>query len=266
MKRKVVLLFGLVFIIGFTHGAAYSQSIMVGPDRKFKKKVLSVPYAFYNSSFGFAAAYAYAVTGWPQKQSALITSAMVGTTGSVMGFVMGRDLQIPRTDRLFVDLIAQIGYFQDNDINVNGKPKYINKRAGSNDSNKDDYVTSDGWDNFIRFRFKYLLPIGDGKEEIISTYVVDRGMMIEGASGGESWNPLVSGRTYLELKPFYRSQEVDSEEVQETTKTNGMEFVYFATIGISNSTHLKGADCGSNCSGTSGGLTVQIPGQSLMVN
>jgi hypothetical protein len=227
MKRRVVLLIGLVFVMGFTHRDAYGQSIMVGPNKKFEKQVLSIPYAFYNTSFGFAVAYAYAVTGWPQKQSALISSAMVGTTGSAMGFVMGRDLQIPRTDRLFVDVIGQIGYFQGNESFTNGKPKYIDRRAGSNDSNKDDYLDADGWDNFFRFRFKYLLPIGNGKENIINTYVVDRGLMIDGATGGESWNPLVSGRTYLELQPFYRSQEIDSNEVQGTVKTNGLEFVLF---------------------------------------
>ena len=266
MKRKFTLLIGLVFVIGFMHRAAYGQSIMVGPDRKFKKQVLSVPYAFYNSSFGLAAAYAYAVTGWPQKQSALISSAMVGTTGSVMGFVMGRDLQIPRTDRLFLDVIAQVGYFQDNDIYVNGKRKYFDKRSGSNDSNKDDYVNSDGWDNFFRFRFKYLLPIGHGKENIINTYVVDRGLMIDGATGGESWNPLVSGRTYLELKPFYRSQEVDSDEVQETSKTNGMEFVLFHDNRDFKFNPSTGSHCGSSCRETLGGSIVRTPGQSLMVN
>jgi len=35
---------------------------------------------------------------------------------------------------------------------------------GGNDSDKDDYVESDGWDNFFRLRFKYLMPIGLGKD------------------------------------------------------------------------------------------------------
>jgi hypothetical protein len=206
---------------------AYGQSITVGPDGKFEKQIISVPYAFYNESFGVAGAYAYAVNGWPQKQSALIATAMVGTQGSAMGFIMGRDLQIPYTQRLFLDAIVQAGYFQKAEIYTRGNPDYPDERAGSNDSDKDNYLESDGWDNFFRLRFKYLLPIGHGKGEIINTQVVDRGLLVDGAIGGESWNPFASGRTYVEMKPFYRLQQVDSDDLQEDVKTNGLELSLF---------------------------------------
>lgn len=145
-----------------------------------------MPYAFYNENFGFAGAYAYAVSGWPQKQSAIIATAMAGTKGLALGFMMEKDLRIPHTRRLYLDAMAQEGYFQDNDIYVKGNPDFPNERAGSNDSDEDDYVTSDGMDNFFRLRFKYLLPIGHGRDLIISTQVVDRGLLVDGATGGES--------------------------------------------------------------------------------
>ena len=110
---------------------------------------------------------------------------------------------------------------------ISGNSDFPDERAGSNDSDEDNYVNSDGgWDNFFRLRFKYLLPIGHGKETII-TQKVDRGLLVDGATGGESWNPLVSGRTYFELKPFYRLQQVDGDDVQEDVKTNGLEFSLF---------------------------------------
>jgi hypothetical protein len=201
---------------------------MVGPDGKFEKNVLNLPFAFYNESFGFAAAYVYAVTGYPQKQAALISSAMVGSKGSGMGFLMGRDLQMPLFDRLFLDAIVQFGYFQDLDIYVDGNRDFPDERAGSNDSDEDNFVTSDGtWDNFFRLRFKYLLPMGHGRDTIISTQVVDQGMLVDGATGGDSWNPFESGLTYLEVKPFYRLQQVDSDDVREDVKTNGLEVSLF---------------------------------------
>ena len=203
MHRKVIQGFVFYLVLIFCN-LAYGQSIIVGPDGNYEKNVLSVPYAFYNEAFGFAGAYAYAVTGWPQKQSALIGTAMVGTQGSAMGFLMGRDLQIPFTPRLFLDAIVQAGYFQENEIYTNGNPDFPNERAGSNGSDEDNYLESDGWDNFFRLRFKYLLPMGHGKDQIISTQVVDRGMLVKGATGAESWNPFTSGLTYLEVKPFYR--------------------------------------------------------------
>ena len=226
MQRRVVQGFFSFLILMCCH-LAYGQSITVGPDGKFEKQVISVPYAFYNESFGVAGAYAYAVNGWPQKQSALIATAMVGTQGSAMGFIMGRDLQIPYTQRLFLDAIVQAGYFQKAEIYTSGNPDYPDERAGSNDSDEDNYLESDGWDNFFRLRFKYLLPIGHGKGEIITTQVVDRGLLVDGAIGGESWNPFASGRTYFEMKPFYRLQQVDSDDLQEDVKTNGLELSLF---------------------------------------
>jgi hypothetical protein len=217
----------IIFLVFICCHAAYAQSIIVGPDGKFEKEVISVPYAFYNESFGFAGAYAYAVTGWPQKQSALIATAMAGTKGSAMGFLMGRDLQMPFTQRLFLDAIVQAGYFQKVDIYTSGNPDYPDERAGSNGSDKDDYVESDGWDNFFRLRFKYLLPIGNGKDEIISTQVVDRGLLVKGATGGDSWNPFVSGLTYFQVQPFYRLQQVDGDDVHENVKTNGLKLSLF---------------------------------------
>ena len=218
----------ILFLVLLCCNLAYAQSVMVGPDREFEKGVISVPYGFYNKDFGVAGAYAYAVTGWPQKQAALIATAMAGSKGSVMGFLMGRDLQMPYSRRLFLDAVVNAGYFQDVDIYTAGNPDFPDERAGSNDSDEDNYVNSDGgWDNFVRLRFKYLLPIGHGKDQIITTQVVDRGLLVDGATGGESWSPFASGLTYLEMKPFYRLQQVDGDDVQEDVKTNGLEFSLF---------------------------------------
>jgi hypothetical protein len=227
MHRQMIR--GIIIFLAFIGcSLAYGQSIMVGPDGKFEKNVISVPYAFYNESFGAAGAYAYAVTGWPQKQAALIATAMAGTKGSALGFLMARDLQMPFARRLFLDAVVNAGYFQDVDIYVNGNPHFPNERAGSNDSDEDNYVNSDGgWDNFFRLRFKYLLPIGNGKDEIISTQVVDRGLLVKGATGGESWNPFVSGLTYFQVQPFYRLQQVDGDDVNESVKTNGLKLSLF---------------------------------------
>jgi hypothetical protein len=226
MNNRVVWLI-LLFVLFPCH-LAFGQSIMVGPDGKFEKSVLNLPFAFYNEDFGFAAAYAYAVIGYPQKQSALISTAMVGHKGSGMGFLMGRDLQMPFWDRLFLDAIVQAGYFQDLDLYVNGNRDFPDERAGSNDSDEDNFVESDGtWDTFFRLRFKYLLPFGHGRDTIIATQVVDQGMLVEGATGGETWNPFESGLTYLEMQPFYRLQQVDSDDVREDVKTNGLEASLF---------------------------------------
>jgi outer membrane protein assembly factor BamA len=52
-------------------------------------------------------------------------------------------------------------------------------------------------------------------------------MLVKGATGGEIWNPLESGLTYVEMQPFYRLQQVDSDEVRDDVKTNGLEVSLF---------------------------------------
>lgn len=204
-----------------------AQSIFTGPDGKFEEQTLSVPYAFYNEAFGAAAAYAYGKIGYPQKQSAILTTAMVGSKGSVMGFFIGRDMRLPWSERLFLDPIVQIGWFKDADSYTDGNPNFTDERAGSNDSDEDNFIEGDGWDNFFRLRFKYLLPIGNGKKHIINTFEFDRGLIKGGAAGGSVWNPLTSGRTFFELLPFYRRQQIDSDDVDRDIKTNGVEFSVF---------------------------------------
>ena len=47
MQRQMVR--GFIFFMAVVYcNLAYAQSITMGPDGKFKKQVISVPYAFYN--------------------------------------------------------------------------------------------------------------------------------------------------------------------------------------------------------------------------
>jgi hypothetical protein len=225
MKQIAFGIFLLLFFLCSV--SSFGQSVRVGPNGEFSAQTLSLPYAFYNESFGFAVGYVYGVVGRPQKQATLLATAMAGTKGSAMGFLVGRDLQMPRVKRLFLDPVVSVGYFKDNDAYINGNPDFPNERAGSNDSDEDNYVEGDGWDNFFRLKFKYLLPIGAGRDQIIETYKIKEGLLESGSIGGTSLNPFKSGRSYLELRPFYRSQQIDGNDVDEVTKTNGLDFSVF---------------------------------------
>ena len=96
----------------------------------------------------------YGVVGHPQKQSTLLATVIAGSKGSVMGFLAGRDIQMPRVERLFFDPIVSVGYFKDAESYINGNPDFPDERAGINDSDEDNFVAGDGWDNFFRLNFK----------------------------------------------------------------------------------------------------------------
>ena len=225
MKRTISGL--LVLFILSAGTTVFGKNVYVGPDKKFEPKTLSVPYGFYNENFGVAVGYAYARIRYPEKQSALISTVMAGSKGSVLGFFMGKDLRLPFSERLFIDPIAQVGYFTDANSYTDGNPQFANERAGTNDSNEDNYVEGDGWDNFFRIRFKYLLPIGHSADQVFNTVEVENGLIKSDKTGPTSWNPFVSGDTYLQLTPFYRAQDISGDDLDTSLKTNGLTYALF---------------------------------------
>jgi hypothetical protein len=225
---------------------ACAQGVAVGPDGKPIQQSFALPYAFYNEKFGGAAGFAYGTAGSPQPQATMLVTGMGGTEGSGMLFFIGNNLQVPHVSRVFVDPVFSVGYFADNISYVSGKPKYAGQRAGSNDSDPKNYIFGDGWDNYARANFKYLLPIGTGEDTIISQYRFKDGLLVSGAQGGQSWNPFESGKTYLELRPFWRSMKVDGKYGDYESKTNGADFSIFwdnrdlpANPSVGNSIRLK---------------------------
>ena len=67
--------------------------------------------------------------------------------------------------------------------------------------------------------------MGHGKDTIISTRTLDRGFLSSGEEGGTSWNPWISGKTFLEVKPFFRKQEINGSRFKDVSnKTNGLRF------------------------------------------
>lgn len=224
--RTLTCLLLLILLTGWGTASA-SDEMYIIPDDNPESKRINLPYAFYNENFGVAAAYIYSVFGYPQKQSTLLATAMVGTKGSAMGFFMGHDIQMPWMERLFTDPVVSVGYFSNNNAYINGNPSYIGQRAGSNQSDRNNYVTGSGMDTFARLKFKFLLPMGHGQDQVISEYRQSRGMLESGATGATSLNPFASGRTFLELRPFYRSQQIDGDYISSTNRTNGIDLSLF---------------------------------------
>jgi hypothetical protein len=197
------------------------------PSLRGADRTINLPYGFWNETFGTAVGYAFAINGYPQPQAGVIATVMAGTEGSAMGFVMGQNIRLFGVERLFFDPVVSSGYFKNVDVYIDGNPKYLDEQAGSNDSHANDYVTGDGWDTFVRFRFRYLLPIGSGREHVLPNYTFDNGLLSDGANGGTSMNPLRSGRTFVELRPFYRSQNIENDVLKGRQTTNGVEFSLF---------------------------------------
>jgi hypothetical protein len=193
-----------------------------GPVQNFQ----IIPYAFSNANTGPAAAAALVASGYVQPQMVFVGNAFASTNGSSNLFLTALDYQVPGIDRLFIDTKFMYADWGEADSYQNGNPAFPNGGAGTNDSDKDNFVTVEGDDLQYRIKLKYLLPIGNGEEEPIHTFRVRNGMLVPGSeAGGGAFNPFASGRTTIDLEWFFRDQDVkDDDENNYTNITSGLKF------------------------------------------
>ncbi|MDY0082320.1 MAG: BamA/TamA family outer membrane protein [Ignavibacteriaceae bacterium] len=182
--------------------------------------VSALPFALYSEIFGWAVGGFVGVQGLSQKNMSLYAGGLISTNGTKYGFIQFREFYLPFYPRIYIapDLLG--GYF--GVINIYKDPPNSTSasdpslRAGSNESDKDDYIQVSGYDQWYEIKFRYLLPIGHGKDEVYFSPKFENGILISGEMGGTDWNPFVSGRTFIDIKPFYRKRVAFA--------TNGIEF------------------------------------------
>ena len=188
---------------------------------------LSLPYGFYNETFGVTGGWVEGRVGWPQPTARVLATVMAGSEGSGLAFVMAQDLRFGGVERLFVDPILSIGHYGDADTYIDGNPDFAGQRAGTHDSDPDNFLSGNVSDVFSRLRMRYLLPIGHGRDQILPRYKVQDGELVAGATGAASLNPLTSGRSFVEIRPFQRAMEIDGEDFDGDIRTNGLDLAYF---------------------------------------
>lgn len=203
---------------------AMAEETTVEPEKPAVFQELNIPYGFYNESFGVAVGYVYGFTGYPQPYSTMLGTVIAGTNSALAGYVLTREIRVPYTEHLFFDTDIALSTFGTIKSYASGNPDFPDERAGSNDSDEDNYVEGDGYDNQVRVTFKYLFPIGGGKELLLVPPALSGGLPVEGTVRADSWNPMESGRTYFEVRPYWREQSINSGYGDFRQKTYGMAF------------------------------------------
>lgn len=213
-------------ILLFSIGQAYAENTPQAA-RGIPRRLLVIPYPFYNDTIGGGIGVAAIAEGYGQKQMLSVGTALVSAEGTYMVFGMIRNFQAPWIKRLILDPQAATGRYKDVQTYSINSPDYPNEDPGSNNSSKDNYIDASGDDSWFEFKCKYLLPIGLGREYIFPQIKLDNGVYVSGETGGEYWNPLTTGRTYIELIPFYRNQSLEHEGEDITQKTAGIDVALF---------------------------------------
>ena len=175
------------------------------------KDWIILPYAFTSDSTGLAGGIGVIKQGLFQPQTTMVASVFRGGEEDIItngqndvsnfsgGFFAFSDYKLPFTNRLFFSLISLKSDF----------PKQQYYLDGSNNSSDKNVLTTSGEVNFFNTTFKYVLPLGEGKEnpeglyKLIDGFAQDR----EGYGNG---TPFVTGQTSIGIKTFYQENSFDN--------------------------------------------------------
>ena len=232
----------VTLIVGFIpSGLAINLERDVNDTGEVDSQTLVIPYAFYNDNTEFAIATVLASTAKLQPQSSSLINAFVSSNDTYSAFMAVQNYQIPFFKRLFVDAQLMLSDWGEIESYQDGNPEFTDERAGSATSDKDNFILATGPDNYARMKFRFILPIGEGAKGPIHEFQTIDGLLAEGfEAGGGSWNPLRSGRTTLDIEPFYRDQDLEDDfdrEFRNVTSGIKLQFEYDNTDWYKNPTY-----------------------------
>ena len=222
-KCLMLLILFFLYTPGYADDVKKTDAMDTPTPERPTKRLLVVPYPFYNSTIGTGLGVAGIAEGYGQDRMLTAGSGLLAAEGTYMLFLMVRNYKVPFLKRLTLDPQTSFGRFENIQSFTRNSPNFPNGNAGSNESDKDNYNEADGDDFWFDFKMKYLLPIGHGRDSIHQKIKIDNGIYASGETGGEVWNPLTNGRTYIELTPFYRNQSLDDEDTDIIQKTAGVD-------------------------------------------
>ncbi len=172
-----------------------------------------LPYVYSSDQTDLAFGLGGVRRGFLQPQGVSAGGIQATSNGSYGLFLAAMNYQMPFAERWFLDPLLTVNRFTALRSYQDISPQTGNDRSGSNGSAEGDYIEHKGWDVYMEFRTKWLLPIGHGRDDILHTYHLRNGLLPDDkdVTGGVAFNPLVSGRSYVTLTPFYRSQQFDKD-------------------------------------------------------
>lgn len=179
------------------------------------KEAIILPYAFSTESMGTTFGVGGGVKGFGQEQLWLGATAFTSVDGANSLMVGMWDLRMPGFDRLYISMIGSSGYYPRQRAYAEYPGTFSDIRAGSNDSDPENYVEDSGHKNWFEVSLEYVLPMGAADKNPMVTYHLKDGILVSKPSGGKKWNPLESGVTVLvaQQRNMYQSYETEQGEI-----------------------------------------------------
>ncbi len=231
---KLLAPFLLVFSIIFP-AQLFAQVVALDRGQKIDEKRNGwLPYIFATESLGTAIGAGGFISGGKQQpQSSLFGTAFITSNESGLISAAWNNHRIGKS-RFFIDGFALADHFTDQRFYAGQNLDPNTARAGSNDSDPEEYVTGVSNEVTLTATLKYRLPIGSIKDAPVTVYNLHQGLLESGPQGGDTWNPVTSGQTTLATKFFYTYRDLDdfvfnvsdgaTNDDEVFAKTNGLEF------------------------------------------
>ena len=160
-----------------------------------------LPYLFATDSLGTAIGAGGFTAGTIQPQASLFGTGFVTSNDSALISGALNNFRIGDS-RFFTNTFLLLDHFTDQRFYADLDLDPTQAKAGSNDSDKDDFISGASDEVTFEFGVNYALPIGNAKDDTISVYHLEHGLLKEGPQGGDVWNPLTSGKTTLATRFF----------------------------------------------------------------
>lgn len=185
-----------------------------------------LPYIFSTDSLDLSVGAGAFTAGTIQPQASLFGTGFVTANKSALISGTANNFRLGDS-RFFTDAFILIDHFTDQRFYADLDSDLSQAKAGSNDSDKDDFITGVSDELTLNFTLRYPLPIGSAKDDPISVYTLDDGLLMSEPTGGSTWNPLTSGRTTLASRFFYTYRDLsdyEEDDDQLEARTNGLDF------------------------------------------
>ncbi len=174
--------------------------------------LIALPYAFSTDSTGAVGGIGIIKQGWWQPQTVTIGTLYYGTSQDVTvnGMTTNKhfsggsaalfDYRIPGTQRWLFSILGSKNYFPKARYYLYDHDKHSDEKS---------YVETPGDTDFVYATLKYVLPLGEGKENPTGYYELRNGFPIgRDKSGGGI--PFLTGRTSIGITAFYEHYTFDN--------------------------------------------------------
>jgi len=225
-KIKILLFFGIIF-----SSILYSAEYIVQDinNKETQKSYILLPYLFSSDSMGLTMGVAGIMHGYYQPQMTFVATAFVGTVEELQrdkarafGLLLGINSYRPSfSKRMFISLLGSYAYYPNQRLYLDGSNDSKKNIQTDNPSEYTPFVTQ-GYNNWLKVDFHYVLPLGDNKTEALKTINLAKGIAIEDKKVGGV--PFATGQTIVGTELFYTKWTADKLTQNPEYNTNGLRF------------------------------------------